>query len=96
VRCVPADNRRALRTWASSARTQALLDRISKKQDGNLAAANTANRKRAVLNNAMKYAMEVEILFTNRSASPGNRTRPSGASSKRPGQPPRTRAIQRA
>ena len=38
-------------------RARAILDRISKKQNGKLAAANTANRKRAVLNNIMKYAV---------------------------------------
>ena len=38
-------------------RARAILDRISKKQNGKLAAANTANRKRAVLNNIMKYAI---------------------------------------
>jgi hypothetical protein len=35
---------------------RAILDRISSKQDGTLAAANTANRKRTVLNNLMTYA----------------------------------------
>jgi hypothetical protein len=38
-------------------RARAILDRISKKQNGKLAAANTANRKRAALNNIMKYAV---------------------------------------
>src|SRR5450759_5209991 len=33
-----------------------MLDRISRKQDGTVAAANTANRKRTVLGNAMDYA----------------------------------------
>jgi hypothetical protein len=37
-------------------RCRALLDRISRKQDGTAAAANKANRKRAVLNNLMQYA----------------------------------------
>jgi integrase len=46
-------------------RTRALLDRISRKQDGTLAAANTANRKRAVLNNAMQFAIEVNALTAN-------------------------------
>jgi hypothetical protein len=36
-----------------SASARAILDRISKRQSGKLAAANTANRKRAVLNNIM-------------------------------------------
>ena len=35
-----------------------MLDRISRKQDGTVAAANTANRKRMVLGNAMDYACE--------------------------------------
>jgi integrase len=48
-----------------AARTWALLDRINKKQDGARAAANTANRKRAVLSNAIHYALEVSILPTN-------------------------------
>ena len=48
-----------------AARSRALLDRISKKQDGTLAAANTANRKRAVLNNAMEYAVERDIVSAN-------------------------------
>jgi integrase len=40
----------------SAVRARAVLDRISSKQDGTLAAANTANRKRTVLNNLMTYA----------------------------------------
>jgi hypothetical protein len=43
----------------SSAHARAIPDRISSKQDGTLAAANIANRKRTVLNNLMAYA-EVE------------------------------------
>jgi integrase len=44
-------------------RARAILDRISQKQDGMVAAANTANRKRAVLNNLMQYAVvERQIL----------------------------------
>ena len=46
-------------------RARALLDRISKKQDGKLAAANTANRKRTTLNNAMQYAVELNLLTAN-------------------------------
>ncbi len=46
-------------------RARALLDRISKKQDGTAAAANTANRKRAVLNSAMQYAIEIGALPAN-------------------------------
>jgi hypothetical protein len=38
-----------------------VLDRSSRKQDGTAAAANTANRKRAVLNNLMQYAIEVVL-----------------------------------
>lgn len=44
---------------------RAVLDRISRKQDGALAAANTANRKRMVLNNAMEYACEISALPAN-------------------------------
>jgi integrase len=40
----------------SGIHARAILDRISSKQDGTLAAPNTANRKRSVLNNLMKYA----------------------------------------
>jgi integrase len=43
----------------SGIHSRAILDRISSKQDGTLAAANTANRKRTVLNNLMTY-MELE------------------------------------
>jgi integrase len=46
-------------------RVRAILDRISKKQDGNTAAANTANRKRMVVNNAMEYAAELSLLPGN-------------------------------
>jgi len=46
-------------------RCRALLDRISRKQDGTAAAANTANRKRAVVNNLMHYAVEVGALPAN-------------------------------
>jgi integrase len=46
-------------------RTRAMLDRISKTQLGTAAAANTANRKRAVLSNLMQYAIEVGALPTN-------------------------------
>ena len=43
-----------------------ILDRISSKQDGTLAAANTANRKRTVLNNLMTYAeLERKLLSGN-------------------------------
>jgi integrase len=40
----------------SGIHARAILDRISSKQDDTQAAPNTANRKRAVLNNLMKYA----------------------------------------
>jgi integrase len=42
-----------------------LLSRISRKQDGTAAAANTANCKRAVLNNLMQYAVETGALPAN-------------------------------
>jgi hypothetical protein len=42
-------------------RGRAILDRISRRQDGTAAAANTANRKRAVLNSLMRYAIEVKV-----------------------------------
>jgi hypothetical protein len=47
------------------ARIRAVLDRISRKQDGKMAAANTANRKRTVVNNAMEYAVELSLLPAN-------------------------------
>jgi len=53
------------RPGTGAQRTRALLDRISKKKDGTAAAANTANRKRAVLNNAMQYAIEINALSAN-------------------------------
>jgi len=50
----------------SAAHARAILDRISSKQDGTLAAANTANRKRTVLNNLMTYAaIERKLLSPN-------------------------------
>lgn len=42
-----------------------VLDRFSRKQDGKAAAANTANRKRMVLNNALEYACEIGALSVN-------------------------------
>jgi integrase len=54
-----------VRPGTGAARTRALLDRISKTKDGTLAAANTANRKRAVLNNAMQYAVEMNVVPAN-------------------------------
>jgi len=44
---------------------RAMLERISCKQDRTAAAANTANRKRAVLNNLMQYAVETSALPAN-------------------------------
>jgi len=44
---------------------RAMLHRISRKQDGTVAAANTANRKRMVLGNAMDYACEIGGLPSN-------------------------------
>lgn len=41
------------------------LNRISQTKDGGTAAANTANRKRMVLNNAMEYAVEIDALADN-------------------------------
>ncbi|WP_068920876.1 tyrosine-type recombinase/integrase [Planobispora rosea] len=42
-----------------------ILDRISKTKEGKPAAANTANRKRMVVNNAMEYACEIRALPGN-------------------------------
>ncbi|MGW4638037.1 tyrosine-type recombinase/integrase [Sphaerisporangium sp. NPDC004334] len=42
-----------------------ILDRVSKTKEGTPAAANTANRKRMVLNNAMEYACEIRALPAN-------------------------------
>lgn len=53
------------RPGTGAARCRAVLDRVSRKQDGTAAAANTANRKRAVLNNLMQYAIEVGALAAN-------------------------------
>ncbi len=53
------------RPGTGTARTRSLLDRISKKKDGTAAAANTANRKRAVLSNVMQYAVETGALAEN-------------------------------
>jgi len=50
----------------SGVHARAILDRISSKQDGTLAAANTANRKRTVLNNFMTYVeLERKLLSGN-------------------------------
>jgi site-specific recombinase XerC len=53
------------RLGTGATRCRALLDRISRKQDGTAAAANTANRKWAVLNNLMQYAIEAGALPAN-------------------------------
>lgn len=50
---------------AGAACCRALLERISRKQDGTAAAANTPNRKRAVLNNLTQYAVETGALPVN-------------------------------
>jgi integrase len=42
-----------------------MLERVSQKLDGGMAAPNTANRKRMVLNNAMEYACEIGALPVN-------------------------------
>lgn len=53
------------RPGTGTARVRVILDRISRKQDGKPAAANTAMRKRIVLNNAMEYACEIGVLPVN-------------------------------
>lgn len=53
------------RPSTGSARCRSMLERISRKQDGTAAAANTANRKRAVVNNLMQYAIETGALSSN-------------------------------
>lgn len=54
-----------IRPGPGAARCRSLLERISRKQDGTAAAVNTANRKRAVLNNLMQYAVETGALPAN-------------------------------
>jgi integrase len=44
---------------------RAVLDRLSRKQDGTKAAVNYFKRRRATLNTAMKYAMEIRALRSN-------------------------------
>jgi integrase len=53
------------RPGTGAAFCRAMLERISRKQDGTAAAANTANRKRAVLNNLMQYAVETGVMPAN-------------------------------
>jgi hypothetical protein len=48
----------------SGIHARAILDRINSKQDNTRAAPNTANRKRAVLNNLMTYAERERKLIT--------------------------------
>jgi hypothetical protein len=55
------------RPGTGATRCRTLLNRISGKQDGTAAAANTANRKRAVLNNLMQYAVETGACLPTRS-----------------------------
>lgn len=50
-------------TATSTAR--AILDRISRKQDGKLAAGVTIQRKRAIIGNLVAHAIEANILTTN-------------------------------
>ncbi|MEU6545661.1 site-specific integrase [Streptomyces sp. NPDC046859] len=50
---------------AKPERTRAALDALSRKLNGEPAADNTANRKRMVLSNAMRYAIEKGVLSAN-------------------------------
>ncbi len=45
--------------------TRNVLSRIRETQDGRTAAANTANRKRMVLHNALEYAREIGVITDN-------------------------------
>jgi hypothetical protein len=77
---VPPEDLAAIVTWlktatipmselarprVGAASSRALLERISCKRDGTAAAANSSNRKRAVLNNLMQYAVETGVLSAN-------------------------------
>jgi integrase len=53
------------RRGTGPARCRALLRRISRKRDGTPVVPNTVNRKRAVLNNLMQYAIESGVLAAN-------------------------------
>ncbi|GAA2466594.1 hypothetical protein [Streptomyces macrosporus] len=75
ARELPADVRAAL-VWvekhslkvteaARPERMRAALDALSRKLDGTPAADNTVNRKRMVLSNALRYAVERGVLSTN-------------------------------
>ena len=48
-----------------AALARSILDRISRTKQGKPAAANTANRKRTILNNAMEFAVELDVLPSN-------------------------------
>jgi integrase len=50
---------------AGPALARGILERISQTKDGKPAAANTANRKRMALGNAMEYACEIGVLSGN-------------------------------
>ncbi|WP_263168123.1 tyrosine-type recombinase/integrase [Streptomyces sp. SCSIO ZS0520] len=71
----PAEEARAL-TWVeknspamteldSAKRMRAVLDELAKKKDGKAAAANTVRRRRAVLSNCLRIAVERELLPGN-------------------------------
>src|SRR5262249_6127162 len=53
------------RPGSGTLRTRLLLDRISRKKDGTIAAANTTNRKRMGLGSVMDYACETGVLAIN-------------------------------
>lgn len=61
---------------AKPERLRAALDALSRKLNGKPAADNTVNRKRMVLSNAMRYAIEKDILSVNPPRS--GRLGPSG------------------
>lgn len=53
------------RPQTGSDMTRAMLDRISRKQNGKAAAANTSNRKRQTMTNVLNYAVEIDLLDRN-------------------------------
>jgi hypothetical protein len=59
------NNTRPRSTLAEAANMRAVLDRLAQKLDGSQAAAATVRRKRAVLFNAMEYAVELRLLPKN-------------------------------
>jgi hypothetical protein len=63
-------------------RARAIPDRISKKQNGKRAAANAANRKRAALDNIMKYAVPERRIMTANQLGSVTWTRPRTRSRK--------------